>query len=127
MKKTQEKIDNDSDEIIAEKEMHTNLTRLRRVRKKLEFFLSWAQQATTTELLGDETKEGVLAWMEDWKLYGDETTQEVHTLQLPDDTKVVRRTNKQLEATNSSSSSSSQQQQPMLVPLETRRKIVEID
>lgn len=92
-------------------------TRLRRIRKKVDFYLSWSQQAT---FLGTDCKEEILAWIEQWK-DADEST-ELDDLQIPLDPAVERSSSSQ----PSSGEKNVESPSALMVEVETKRKIVEL-
>jgi hypothetical protein len=48
------------------------LSGLRRIGKKLEFFLSWTQYTPTINLFGDHLKSEILVWKDEWTTLGAE-------------------------------------------------------
>jgi hypothetical protein len=63
--------DTPSDHETAEEKEH--IDRLRRLRKKIEFYLSWSQHTETKELLEQShLKEKILAWRDDWISLGED-------------------------------------------------------
>jgi hypothetical protein len=66
------------------------LMNLRRLRKKIEFFLSWTLDSETQRFLmenGNVLKDDILAWRDDWKTLGtdndDKINQKIESLEFP--------------------------------------------
>jgi hypothetical protein len=65
----------DDENTDTDTDTKATITRLRRIRKKLEFFLSWSQQQAME--LGADSKGEILEWIRRWEHSGDETEREV--------------------------------------------------
>jgi hypothetical protein len=115
MKKQQTSEDNE--------EFQGNINRLRRIRKKLEFYLSWSQQATEP---GEYIKNEILAWIESWMVSTERAEAVLDNLQIPEDTRSEKPRRKPPSSSDQKEKNRSPSP-PLMVEVETKLKIVELD
>ena len=108
----------DDDNINIHNEQKELLKNLRRLRKKIEFFLSWTLDSDTQHFLtenGNVLKVEILAWRDDWKTLGtdedDVNKQQIESLEFPSS-----------QQSSSHSTNPIRQVEPLITEVTSRKK-----